>query len=95
MATHLKTQADDFDLDKDFTCLTGYTVPYSTAAGLREQVQDMELEVERLRECLNDSLELQRGLLKQWDEMHCISPGTQQPIPAPMATSTPFAPAVP
>ncbi|CAM4573751.1 unnamed protein product [Leuciscus chuanchicus] len=96
MATRPKTQAgdSDFDPDMDLICLTGYTVPHRTTADLENQVQDLQSEVERLRECLNDSLELQRGLLKRWDEIHPVSPGTQQLEPTPMATSTPFTPAV-
>lgn len=99
MATHPKTQDDDSDCDSDmdFTCLTGYTVPHCTTAGLEEQVQNLQSEVEKLRECLHDSLELQRSILKRWeqsDEKHSDSPGAQQPNPTPMATSTPFIPAV-
>lgn len=96
MATLAKKQADDPDTDSDMdlTSLADYTVPHRTTAGLQEQVQDLQSEVERLRECLNDSLELQRDLLIRWDREHSASPATQHPNPAPMATSTPFTTAV-
>lgn len=65
MATHPKAYAD-YDSDMDLTCLAVYTVPHRTTTHrLVEQVQDLQLDVEKLRKCLNDSLELQRSLLEQ------------------------------
>lgn len=88
----------DCDSDMDLTCLTGctdHTDPHHSDAALEEQVQDLRTEVDRLRVCLQDSLALQRSILLRWeqsDKKH--SHQAQQPIPTPMATSTPFTHAV-
>ena len=66
MACHPDIQADEFDPDLDD--LTRYTIPHSSTSDLERQVQSLHAEVDRLRECLQDSLDLQCRMLEHLEE---------------------------
>lgn len=93
VASHPDLDIDiaDFDSDMDIESLPRHTPPRPTTQSLQLQVRDLQVEVERLRECLQDSLAIQRNMLRHWAQTNKrdadIPVAQHQP---PMVTSTPY-----
>lgn len=93
----LDTDVFDHDSDLEVDSLVGRKVPFCINSDIDQKVRDLQTEVERLRECLHDSLDLQRNMLEKFDltnKKDCDVPASKAPTPHPMATSTPYNPAV-
>lgn len=59
---------------------------------IKQQMRELRTEVDRLSDCLRDSLTVQQTLLKQWDRLTAgslFTPAVQQATVLPVATSTP------
>lgn len=88
MATH-----PDFNDPFDDFGLHGLNVRRQTSANLEHKVQSLQAEVEMLQQCLHDSLDLQKDILKRWSNQ--TNTGDSGPLchsvpPFPAASSTPY-----
>ncbi len=93
MATN--PDSEDCDIDTDFISLLPRAVLSQTDAELESKVESLQAKVERLQLCLHDSLKLQRSILHYWDlniKVGFGTPPAKPNNPAPVSTSTPYAP---
>lgn len=87
---------DDSDSDMELTSLPMCQIVDNVTPSLSQQVVELRTEVNRLSDCLRDSLNIQQSLLKQWDQLttgNSPPPAVPQSPVFPMATSTPHVPA--
>lgn len=79
MASHPDTgsEGDGCDSDAEAPSLTKYIIPRPTPHDFNLKVESLQEEVEKLRVCLHDSLELQKSLLKHLDDGARGEPGEQ------------------
>ena len=90
MTTH--PDLPDLDIDTEYVPLPPRAAPSQPTAGLELTVKTLQAEVEMLRMCLRDSLELQESILQHWDQTSKAAPMAPPTAPAPLAASTPYAP---
>lgn len=93
MATH--SDLTDPDVDTDFMPLPPRAKQSQPSADLEREVKSLQAEVEMLQTCLHDSLDLQRSILRRWDQSNKVSfktPPAQPTKLVPVAVSTPRSP---
>ncbi|XP_026016737.1 uncharacterized protein LOC113017844 isoform X2 [Astatotilapia calliptera] len=83
---------DDSDSDMELTSLPMCQIVENVTPSLSQQVVELRTEVNKLSDCLRDSLNIQQSLLRQWDQLttgNSPPPAVPQSPVFPMATSTP------
>lgn len=96
MACHPEvTEDSDCDSDMELVSFPIHTFTENKNTDLDQQVKDLRTEVDKLRDCLRDSLDLQQNMFKQWERLNKenpASPAAHQPKLSPVAASTPYVP---
>lgn len=98
MAYFHDAQGDEnCDPDMELMSLPMQNVVFENQSDLSKQVVDLKAEVNRLSDCLRDSLDIQKCMLRQWDRLakeNPIPPAVHPSSIFPMAASTPYVPAM-
>lgn len=93
MACHPdRTDESDCESDMELISLPIRTYMDNKNTDLNQQVLDLKIEVDRLHDCLRDSLNLQQNMLKQWERLNRgnpTPPAAYQPNISPVTASTP------
>ncbi|CAL9705023.1 unnamed protein product [Knipowitschia caucasica] len=94
---HFMDMLEDEDSDMELISLPMQHIILEDKPDLSKEVVDLRAEVNRLSDCLRDSLDMQRTMLRQWDRLSKENPTPPAVQPSnifPMATSTPHVPAM-
>lgn len=86
-----------FTSDMELASAQTFNIFENKNPDLCQQVVDLRADVDRLSDCLRDSLTMQQSMLKEWDRLkkeNPIPPTVLQFPAPPIATSTPHIPAM-